>query len=385
MERDSQTPPTTTGFYPEGLLDPMKDKTIQADTVIVGAGITGLFIASLRAQMGQDVLVVETSTTAGGYWSPSKREGFQLGSGMGVLPWKAWEQLYKKIDLPYNEISISNGNCITYKSKSWQPAENLPPWENHFAQPVGAMPQGGLAGFVQDILSKKNFRIQYEAPLTKITMESNDRIAIQTANNLDIQCKECLWTINPSGFQKIITGDGSEKTPTLFTPAVTLEFAHKKSISEFTETLALAMNSEQKHKQEPCYLMGAFVSNRDQSLAPNNQQISSWIFPLSNDEWGDNHEISKKIRSSRRVLHRSFGEFQDSVLFERVQILKNTLCSHAWQGKTLKKKIFRSDFDFSTTIPLVSKNSVSQWTFPTTAKHTHLDGLADKIQSLPVT
>jgi phytoene dehydrogenase-like protein len=106
-------------------------------------------------------------------------------------------------------------------------------------------------------------------------------------------------------------------------PGVVLEFAHRGKLADFTETLLLPFQNADKEERR--YLVGSVVSNRDPALAPPGNSLSSWILPLTEAEWGDNHETMKKIRAGRRLLEKAFMGFEQNVLLERVVVLDSTV------------------------------------------------------------
>jgi len=70
------------------------------DTVVVGAGLSGLTRADAMARSGQDVLLLEESSRAGGVVSSEKRDGFLLEKGPNtVRPTPELWQLVVGLDL----------------------------------------------------------------------------------------------------------------------------------------------------------------------------------------------------------------------------------------------------------------------------------------------
>src|SRR3989338_3693045 len=96
------------------------------DTLVVGAGLAGLFAAALRAHSGKRVLVAEATNALGGRWSPERRDGFQLGAGLSFADSGMWKEAYSVLDLPCTMLSIENGRAVVYGTKGWLAAEDLP-------------------------------------------------------------------------------------------------------------------------------------------------------------------------------------------------------------------------------------------------------------------
>jgi all-trans-retinol 13,14-reductase len=66
--------------------DPAKlDKDQVWDTIVIGSGIGGLAAASLIAQAGQSVLVLEQHWAAGGCCHSFTSDGYRFGTGTSQL------------------------------------------------------------------------------------------------------------------------------------------------------------------------------------------------------------------------------------------------------------------------------------------------------------
>src|SRR3989344_8013575 len=96
-----------------------KDPPISCETLVVGAGIVGLFAAALKLKQGKKVLLVEASNRIGGRCSPELRDGFQLGAGLAFSGFSILEELAGKLDLPLDKISLENNASLVHSGKSW--------------------------------------------------------------------------------------------------------------------------------------------------------------------------------------------------------------------------------------------------------------------------
>lgn len=311
-------------------------KSRVVDTLVVGAGLAGLFAAALRAQAGKNVLIAEATGSVGGRWSPEKREGFQLGVGLSFGDMAAWEGAYRAIEVPFEVAAVENGNSVIYGTRGWQAAEDLPAWESYFTQPVTAMPKGGFAGFVDGVMQKNRFELSLEHPITELHVEDGRAVRAVAGSDQVIEFSECIWAADAKSLTEVLRGSSVPEAGTariawikkfvLHTPSpgVVLEFAHNSRVSDFTETLVLPLPMAEG-EEERRYVIGAFVSNRDASLAPEGKQVSSWIFQVPETVAEDNHEMMKRIRSARRTIEKCFPGFEKSIRFERVQVLPHTV------------------------------------------------------------
>lgn len=327
------------------MISPIPKKSRTVDTLVVGAGLAGLLAAALRAQVGKSVLVVEASPVVGGRWSPERREGFQLGAGIGFADIGAWQRAYEAAGMEFPAIEVDNGRAVVSGNKGWQEPEDLPTWENYFAQTIAAVPRGGFAGFVESVLRQERFEVLHEAPVTELYLEGGRASHATIGNELNIQFSECFWAADAKTLIEVLRGPDAPEAGTARiawmkqfmlhapSPGVVLEFAHSQRLSDFTETLILPMPLSEG-EEERRYVIGAFLSNRDASLAPEGMQVSSWIFQLPEGIAEDNHEIMKRIRSARRTIEKSFPGFEKSLRFERVQVLPHTVTPVRKRKKT---------------------------------------------------
>jgi len=235
------------------------------------------------------------------------------------------------------------------------------------------------------VLNNQNVTLATNSPLTELKIQDGKAVSATIGADQEIIFKECLWAADYKVLCDVMSGDelpkaGADRTAWIHrfvasspSPGVILEFAHGESVSEFTETLALPLppaNDKEKKKSKRRYVIGAFLGNRDSSLAPEGKQVSSWIFPLTEEEWDDNHEILKRIRAARRTIERCFPGFENSIVFDRVQVLPHTVTP--LRGK---KKVEIESSIFPNLIP------VSDWSSPFGA---HFEGIVNNVvDSLP--
>lgn len=356
----------------------------ECDTLVVGAGLSGIVAAAKAATEGKRVIVVDAADRAGGRWSPERREGFQFGAGLNVADKGTWERVVSELNLEDNSVEIENGNSVVFTKKGWQSGTNLPDWEKFLAQPVESMPQGGVAGFLDRILEQRAFDLRLNSPVTELVIEKGKADWARIGTDQGIRFQECIWAADSLALAEVLAGEGApeegmERTSWLKqfvvhspSPGVVLEFAHGKKLSEFTETLVLPLPGADKEKDRR-YLVGAFLANRDASLAPKGREVSVWLLPLREHEWEDNHEIMKRIRSARRVIERSFPGFEKSVLFDRVQVLSHTITPQNRKSKKKAKEEIPNPFS--------NLRVFSDWSAPAGS---HFPGVVEQLLSGPV-
>ncbi len=309
------------------------------DVLVVGSGIAGLLSAALLLKKNHSVHLTEKTAKIGGRLSPESRDGFQLGSGFS-LDSAIWAKVAEVLGLDGNVLPFGgNGSALLHSTKGWQAPDELPLWEGYFAKDVKGFPQGGYAGITDQLLhfccGFENFSYSLECPVTAVYGEGGKITRASLGAQVDVNVNRVVWSADYKTLLEVLTGPGipapgpervswlKRFVKTSAQPGVVLEFAHNASLGEFTETLLLPFSSGDKEERR--YLAGAIVSNRDASLAPEGKSLSSWILPLTEAEWGDNHETMKKIRSGKRLLEKTFANFEQSLCFERVLVLENTV------------------------------------------------------------
>jgi phytoene dehydrogenase-like protein len=312
---------------------------LNPDCLVVGAGISGLLTAALKLKEGKTVQLVEKLDKAGGRFSPEQRQGFTLGASFSFGDAAWWGAISDRLGFPSSLLPVHQGGALSHGPKGWLAPEDLPAWEAHFARPNTEYPSLGLFGIVQSLLqycaSYEGFSFATEAPVTGIEVENGIGNLVRLGADSTSTPKEIYWASDYKTLLEILQGPGApEPGPERVSwlkkfrksqtqPAVVLEMAHKGKVSDFTETLLLPFSHHEKEERR--YLVGSFVSNRDPQLAPNGFSLSSWIFPLSENEWGDNHETMKKIRAAKRMLEKAFPQIENGVYFERVLVLDSSI------------------------------------------------------------
>lgn len=311
----------------------------QTQTLIVGAGITGLLAAALRLKQGKSVLLVEALDKMGGRQSPELRDGFQLGAGFAFSAFEAFEKIAEKLDLPLDGITLENGGSLQHGTRGWSAVEELPSWEEHLALTVKKIPRGGMASLMQKLhkfcATHDNFHFSLSLPATAIQIKDRKVHSVLLGPEKEVAVEECIFTGPFKNLMELLQGEGVPEpgparvawlrkfSKTTSQPGVIVEFAHNAKVADFTETLLLPFGAADKEERR--FLVGAFLGNRDESLMPAGKQVSSWILPLTEEEWADNHEIMKKIRAGKRLLEKAFAGFENSILFDRVLVLENTI------------------------------------------------------------
>ncbi len=309
------------------------------DALVIGAGVSGLLTSALLLKAGKSVQLVEKQATAGGRFSPELRQGFVLGSGFSFADASWWLAIADRLGISAEVLPISQGAALAHSSKGWGPIDDLPSWENHFARTCTEFPSQGLYGIVHSLLKfcseHSNFQFTPEMPVTGIEVESGKVQLVRLGADASCKPQEVHYSADYKTLMEVLQGPGvPEPGPervswlkkyrkTQSQPAVVIELAHKGKVTEFTETLLLPFSAGEKEDRR--YLVGSFVSNRDPKLAPEGFSLSSWILPLSETEWGDNHETMKKIRAGKRLIEKAFPAVEKNVFFERVLVLDHSV------------------------------------------------------------
>jgi phytoene dehydrogenase-like protein len=309
------------------------------DALVVGGGFSGLLTAALLLKNGKSVHLAEKLPKLGGRLSPERRDGFSLGAGFAFGDCSWWKAIGDRLNLSVNLTPVNDGGSLVHGSRGWVSPEEIPDWENYLSRPCTEFPALGHFGLVETLLNhcaeSGKFTYSLETPVTALVGENGKIISANLGADLSVTPAEVHWAADYKNLQEVLRGVGvPEPGPERVSwmkkfqksspqPGVVLEFAHKTKFAEFTESLLVPFPAGDKEERR--YLVGSFVSNRDPSLAPAGKSLSAWMFPLSELEWGDNHESMKKIRSARRMLDKTFAGFDQSVEFERVLVLDSTV------------------------------------------------------------
>jgi phytoene dehydrogenase-like protein len=306
---------------------------------VAGAGLGGLLVSALLLSQGRKVHLAEKLSHAGGRLSPEKREGFTLGAGFAFGDSSWWRALADRLGIKSPTLPVSEGKALVHSSKGWLHPEGLPLWETFLCEPCTEFPAGGTHGLTEALLeycsAQPGFTASFECPVTALTGEGGALVSASLGSDCRVTAKDFYWCADYKTLLEILGGPGipapgpervswlKRFVKTNPVPGVVLELAHKGRLGEFTETLALPFQAGEKEERRYC--VGAIVSNRDPSLAPEGQSLSSWVFPLTEAEWGDNHETMKKIRSARRLVEKAFPQLEQTLLFDRVLVLDSTV------------------------------------------------------------
>jgi len=309
------------------------------DCVVVGAGFSGLLRSALLLKEGKSVLLVEKLAKTGGRLSPENRDGFFLGTGFSFGDSSWWKALSDRLGFSVDLVPVQNGHALVHGSRGWVAPEELPDWERYLSRPCTEFPALGHLGIMQRLeefcRSFANFHETVEHPATSLWTENGQITKVGLGADQSVVPQEVYWSANYKTLLEVLSGPGSpEPGPERVSwlkkfvksqpqPGVVLEFAHKTVFSEFTETLLIPFSGSDKEERR--YLVGSFTSSRDPQIAPHGKALSTWIFPLSELEWSDNHETMKKIRAAKRMLDKTFPGFDASIQFERVLVLDETV------------------------------------------------------------
>lgn len=315
----------------------------------MGAGLVGWTLSAMALKQGRNVLLLERSARIGGRSSPESRQGFSFGSG---LVWgsdsSAWQAIAQELELGLEWAPVASGGALVQSTKGWQALEaktslsnpmKFPLWEEYAASTVSSVLIGGANAYLQRLkqyceAKAENFYFGLESPVEEIWTDQTRVSKLVLGSGQEIVVKDCIWTGDSKALTEAFRGEAIPEAgvprvawmkkfvKTDRSPAVILEFSHKNQVADFTESLVMPFNVAEKEERR--FLIGSFISQRDPSLAPPAKQLSSWICPLTELEWGDNHETMKKIRAAKRLLEKAFPNFATTVTDERVLVLEHS-------------------------------------------------------------
>jgi len=312
----------------------------EVDALVVGAGVSGLLVSAFLLSAGRKVHLTEKLPRPGGRLSPERRDGYTLGAGFAFADSAWWRAVADRLALKSPTLPVTNGNALAHTTRGWHAPEELPPWEAFLSEACTEFPAGGFYGIIDALLqycsSREGFSLSLECPATALLGDGQGSIkTVSLGPDHEIFPKDIYWCADYKTLLEVLGGPGvpapgpervswlKRFVKTSPQPGVILEFAHKSKLGDFTETLLLPFSAGDKDERR--YLAGSIVSNRDPSLAPEGKSLSTWVLPLTEAEWGDNHETMKKIRSARRLVEKAFPHLEQTILFDRVLVLDSTV------------------------------------------------------------
>jgi phytoene dehydrogenase-like protein len=314
-------------------------KGAQIDALVAGAGVGGLLVSAVLLAQGRKVQLTEKLAVPGGRLSPEKRNGFTLGAGFAFGDSAWWRAAADRLHLSVSTLPVHEGKALAHSPKGWLTPDSLPSWEAFFCEPSSEFPAGGTQGIIEALLAhceaQEGFSVAFECPVTALNGEGGLIKSVHLGPDREVFPKDVYWCADYKTLLDILGGPGMPApgpervswlkrfVKTSAQPGVVLEFAHKTKLGDFTETLALPFAGGDKDEKR--YVVGAITSNRDPSLAPEGKSLSSWEFALTEEEWGDNHETMKRIRSARRLIEKAFPQLEQTLEFERVLVLDSTV------------------------------------------------------------
>ncbi len=308
--------------------------------LVVGAGISGLLVSALLLAKGRKVHLTEKLPRPGGRLSPELRSGFTLGAGFAFGDSAWWRAAADRLGIKSPTLPVTNGGALAHSTRGWQSPDSLLHWESFLSEPCTEFPSGGAHGITTSLLeycsANEGFSLSLECPVTALVGDGQGGIkSANLGSDHELFPKDVYWCADYKTLLEVLGGPGvPEPGPARVSwlksfvktspqPGVVLEFAHKTKLGDFTETLLLPFSAGEKSERH--YLVGSIVSNRDPGMAPEGHSLSSWVLPLTEEEWGDNHESMKKIRSARRLIEKTFPQLEQTLMFERVLVLDNTV------------------------------------------------------------
>lgn len=310
----------------------------ELDALVVGAGVGGLLLSALLLHKGRKVHLTETLAQVGGRYSPQQRAGYTLGAGFAFGDSAWWRAAADRLGLASPTLPVNEGKALQFSTKGWGEPDDLPSWERFLAEPCTEYPAGGTYGIAQSLLQycqgNPGFSLSLESPVTALSGAEGRIQSAHLGPDHEVRVKEVFWCADYKTLLEVLGGPGiPEPGPDRVSwlkrfkksepqHGVVLEFAHTTKLGDFTETLLLPFSSGEK--EEKRFVAGSIVSNRDPSLAPEGASLSTWMFPLTEGEWHDNHESMKRIRSARRLVEKAFPQLEKTLKFDRVLVLENT-------------------------------------------------------------
>jgi len=301
------------------------------DVLIIGGGFTGQLAASLLSHKGYAVLLAESTAQLGGRVRLDEvKEAFiPYGFHLNLLT----PELAQRFDIKAEWCS-SQETPVYYEKKVWHAAqtENLTEEQKHYNLADFRIPKGGIQATLAPLLQSQNIEVKLNEPIVECEWNGDTFISAKGLKN-QFKAKAVLFAmpfkemsafldesvIEPK-FLKLCKGQSQTMTA-----AVKLDFLLNGSVSDQKSIIFDHDNNG----------VGLFLSNIDPSLAAR-KQLSQWLFFLTEEELRDKHEMSKKIRAGKRQIKKSYPEFFEKLIWERLTVQESVFPKEALAPKPKK-------------------------------------------------
>lgn len=316
------------------------------DVAIVGGGLSGEISALLLAQRGYSVALCEAEEKLGGRCRTDQVRGFSLPFGFAYnLLTEEQAGLLTSNTAPW--IYFSDIPPLSYEHKSWIeiPIERLTAEQKSFFVRHYAFPKNGVQNLIQAHLKHPKIEIHLSEPILECPTERGHLIEL-VGKSERFRARAILMALPFSSLSRLLGGEIKQgwvrkwKQHKMIS-CLRLDFVLKSKVSDFKN---LIFNLENNG-------VGLFTSNLDDSFALNSEQISQWLYFLSEDEVHDKEEIAKKMRAAKRFIKKAFPDFFDKTTWERVGIMVDFLPrkveSFEMQDWTNLKNVFWARGGFS--------------------------------------
>lgn len=306
--------------------------------IIIGGGIAGLISAAKLAKSGLKVLLLEKETELGGRLISETFTDARFTHGYRFF--QKTENITNLINDLGLVIEVDSSDSVAklYDHnkkilKDWPESTGFEYPERYFTNQNKFMPSGGFTPIIQkltEIILENNGKIKKLDSVTNIEIDEFNFVkSVKTARGEEFSSDFFVFASHPASIiplcdKSVLSSKFIKKmTRTRPHPALVLEHKLSKKFTDEKGVVFIPMSS----KDEKGYLFGGFTSNWIKGLCTDEKQIGSWILPLTEDQYADNHEVSLIIKNCRRLLNKVFEGYVDAIEFEKVSAIQSAFPS----------------------------------------------------------
>ncbi len=300
-----------------------------SEFVVIGAGLTGLTVATALLHMGRDVAVLEALDASGGLARGGHLGPMPISYGLKRIPANASSQqclgwleaiLGKKIA----GATISE-TPVTFTKGEFQPfvgfGENAPACAAElleYLQPDSIELLAGPQDWMSWMTAELGDRVRLGHVVKKIEFQDDIATRLEFDNGTHFSFKNLILAIAPEKIggllpEGLLPARTIQRMANSTTwTAISLEMAHTKLITENSAMHLLMGGGEGAH---PC--VGRFCSLGD-------HQCSQWLALITAEETMDTEFVAQVLREMKRQIKRAYPATGEKPLHERILLAENS-------------------------------------------------------------
>lgn len=301
------------------------------DFVIVGAGLSGLLIATAISRQTKNVLLIDQGDSFGGHTRAVETPIGFFNNGLRFLPdtdlsKKSIEFLENLLEINLNSESIDN-SAMTFEAGGMKPfvgfGENPPPFYEELSYFLSLKRLKLLLEpheWTQVLFN--NFKGEFlpRSYVTKFHGQDEEIQSLTINGQKNIFAHNFIFCGAIKDLQVLLPQEGlssrarQKMSKSKFWTAICLDILHSKKI---TENLHLhVLNGTTQDEVGPC--VGLFQPATD--IDDQTVQYSQWISFIDNEDSEDTELVGHSLKKIKRQIKRAYPDALDEIKFERILV-----------------------------------------------------------------